>query len=402
MYQPVKRRTKMPIISKSSELPRNMSLRTLLATGGLGLLAACSGGMGNFDWDMRSGASSTSASARQATAARPAPDANGVLSYPGYQMVEARRGDTVTSVAQRLGISPEELAQANALKSTDHLRRGELLLLPNRISAMPQPVSPAMGAPVDITAVAGTALDRVETTPLPPISASAPGGGKEPIRHTVTRGETAFTIARTYGVSAKSLAEWNSLGPDMHIREGQTLMIPVATAPAPTLEPRPTAPGAGSPTPEPPSASAPLPAEKVAPAAEKPKEIPASPDMSKERTIASSSRLAMPVNGSVTRGYDKKKNQGIDIAAPAGTAVKAADAGTVAAVTKDTEQMQIVVLRHADGLLTVYAGIGDLKVAKGDRVNRGQTIGTVAGGKSSLHFEVREGVESRDPMPYLQ
>jgi murein DD-endopeptidase MepM/ murein hydrolase activator NlpD len=111
----------------------------------------------------------------------------------------------------------------------------------------------------------------------------------------------------------------------------------------------------------------------------------------------------MPVSGKIIRAYDKKKNQGIDISAAAGSAVKAAEAGTVAAVTKDTDQVTIVVIRHADSLLTVYAGIDGLKVKKGDKVSRGQTIGAVrAADPSFLHFEVRKGVDSLDPMSFLQ
>jgi murein DD-endopeptidase MepM/ murein hydrolase activator NlpD len=111
----------------------------------------------------------------------------------------------------------------------------------------------------------------------------------------------------------------------------------------------------------------------------------------------------MPVQGKIIRGYDKKTNQGIDIAAPAGTAVSAAASGTVAAVTKDTDQVPIVVIRHDGGLLTVYAGLDALKVKKGDTVSRGQAIGVVRQGDPAfLHFEVRKGVDSLDPMTYLQ
>ncbi len=366
------------------------------------VLAGCTSGtgLGNMDWDLRRGAGSTSEEARQATAAKPVPDSNGVLSYPGYQLAEARRDDTVGSLAGRLGLNPEQLARANALRPTDPLREGELLLLPQRVAATPQPVAGGTGSgPVDITAIATTALDAAPKTPSP--AAAAPGGGKEPIRHKVVRGETAFIIAREYNVSAKALAEWNNLGPDMGIREGQTLIIPVATAAAPNPEPVPVPPGTGSPTPTPPSATKPLPDEKTQPASEKAKDTPASPDMGKDRTTAS--KLAMPVPGNIIRGYDKKKNQGIDIAAAAGTPVKAAEAGTVAAITKDTAQVQIVVIRHADNLLTVYAGVDALKVKKGDKVGRGQQIGVVRQGNPAfLHFEVRKGADSLDPSSFLQ
>ncbi len=373
-------------------------LRLVLAGSAVALLSACTGGLGNMDWDLRKGAGSTSAEARQATAAKPVPDANGVLSYPGYQLGQARRGDTVAAMAARLGLNPGDLARANALSPTDPLREGELLLLPQRVSAAPQPVAGASAAPVDITAIATTALDAAPATPA---AAASAGGGKEPVRHKVARGETAFIIAREYNVSAKALADWNNLGPDMAVREGQTLIIPVATAAAPNPEPNPTAPGAGSPTPAPPSAATPLPDEKTQPAAEKAKDTPPSPEMAKDRSKAA--RLAMPVPGNIIRGYDKKKNQGIDIAAPAGTPVKSAEAGTVAAITKDTAQVQIVVIRHADNLLTVYAGVDALTIKKGDKVSRGQTIGAVRNANPSfLHFEVRKGADSLDPASFLQ
>ena len=253
----------------------------------------------------------------------------------------------------------------------------------------------------DIGSIATTALDRVGTQTAP--AAAKPGAAAtEPVRHKVARGETAFSIARVYGVSAKSLAEWNGLGTDLEVREGQVLIIPTAgAAPAPVAQT--TAPGQGSPTPQPPSASKPLPAEKPAAASAKPKETPASPDLGAERTVASATRFVMPVDGKIIRGYVKKKNDGIDIAAAAGSVVKAAADGTVAAVTKDTTGTPIVVIRHADGILTVYAGVDGVKLVKGAAVKRGQAIAAVrAGDQPFVHFEVRKGVDSVDPLPYLQ
>jgi murein DD-endopeptidase MepM/ murein hydrolase activator NlpD len=111
----------------------------------------------------------------------------------------------------------------------------------------------------------------------------------------------------------------------------------------------------------------------------------------------------MPVQGRIIRAYARGRNDGVGIGAPAGTEVRAASEGTVAAITQDTDQVPILVLRHANNLLTVYANIDDIRVARGDRVSRGQVLATVRRGDPSfLHFEVREGFESVDPMPYLQ
>ena len=113
--------------------------------------------------------------------------------------------------------------------------------------------------------------------------------------------------------------------------------------------------------------------------------------------------MSPPVKGSIIRDFSKGKNDGIDISAAAGSSVSAAAAGTVAAITRDTEQVPIVVVRHDGGLLTVYANVDNLKVKKGDRVTRGQPIATLRGGSNSyLHFEVRDGVEAVDPTSYLK
>ncbi len=377
------------------------TIRTTLAIGASALALSACVNTETLDWDLRAGGGDTSTAARQATAAAPTADANGIISYPDYQLAGARRGETVTTMATRLGLNPDDLARKNAVRPTDPLREGELLLLPSRVSAAPQPGAPGGSGSVDVAAIATTALDEAGPSAPAPVAAKPASG--QPLTHRVARGETAFTIARAYDVSAKALADWNQLGADMAVREGQTLIIPIATAPAPDPEPVPTAPGAGTPTPEPPSAAEPLPDEKTEPTADKPKATPASPDLGDDATAASATAFAMPVQGKIIRSYDKKSNQGIDIAAPAGSAVGAAAGGTVAAVTKDTDQVPIVMIRHADGLLTVYAGLDGLKVQKGDTVKRGQAIGVVRKADPAfLHFEVRKGVDSLDPMSYLQ
>lgn len=416
------------------QAPHSRRLTRVLLTGvALAVLAGC-GKDGSFDADLRhfgkTGFDTTEA-VRQATADRPAPDARGVISYPNYQVAVARQGDSVGSIASRLGLDATELARYNALSPNTPLGKGEVLALPKRVS---EPVTGgALGTGgsaggtgterIDITSLASSAIDRAAvsqppaTTPAAPAAAAprpvapsatpvtkpAAKSGAEPIRHRVARGETAYSIARYYNVPAKSVADWNGLPADLSVREGQMLMIPPATGAAP----RPataalTEPGEGSPTPEPPSAAKPLPKE-VPPKASAPVDTSAAPDLGASRTAASSSsKFVMPVPGAIIRPYAKGKNDGVDIRASAGTAVKAADAGTVAAITKDTEQVPILVLRHEGGLLTVYANIDGITVAKGDKVRRGQSIAKVRAGESGfLHFEVRKGYDSVDPMPYL-
>ena len=381
-------------------------LRAILAGTALTSLVACNDG---FDGDFRGAggrAFDTTAAALNA-APRPKADDRGVISYPNYQVAVAQRGDTVTSVAARLGLPADELARYNALPADVPLRKGELLALPRRV-AEPSPATGALSTgpimpgseQIDVTTLAGSAIQRAGNVSNP----ATPGmTGTEPLRHKVARGETAYSIARLYSISVRSLAEWNGLGPDLAVREGQVLIIPVTAASAKPAQIT-TAPGVGSPTPQPPSAAKPLPAEKTLPTAVAAKETPASPDLGKLKTAnAKEPRMLYPVNGNIIRDYVKKKNEGIDIAATPGASVKAADAGTVAAITASTDQIPILVLRHPNNLLTVYANVDGIKVKKGDTVKRGQSVATVRQGNPSfVHFEVRQGFDSVDPTPYLQ
>jgi murein DD-endopeptidase MepM/ murein hydrolase activator NlpD len=183
------------------------------------------------------------------------------------------------------------------------------------------------------------------------------------------------------------------------------LLIPVAqgtaeTAPTPLAAT--TNPGAGSPTPTPPSAVKPLPQETPVVAAA-PVVAPPAPVLEKPTKVASEGRMAFPVQGPIIREYAKGKNDGIGIGASAGASVKSAAAGTVAAITENTDNLPIIVVKHPDNLLTVYANVDNLKVKKGDTVSRGQQLASVRAGSSDfLHFEVREGFDSVDPLPYLQ
>ncbi|MDY6860642.1 MAG: peptidoglycan DD-metalloendopeptidase family protein [Pseudomonadota bacterium] len=370
---------------------RRPRLRALTLGCSVLALAACQ----DFDLDLRSNGANTSDAVRQQTAPRPAPDARGVISYPNYQVAVARRGDSVADVAARVGLPAGELATFNGLPQDVALREGELLALP----ASARETAP--DDTIDITTLAGGAIERADGA-ITPATTTTPATATqaEPIRHRVERGETAYSIARLYNVSVRSLADWNGLAPDLSVREGQYLLIPVVTTTAAPATPETTTPpGAISRIPVPPTAARPLPDEPTAPAAA-PVTPPPSPDLEEEKTVTA--RLAFPVEGQIFRGYEKKKNDGIDISAPAGSPIKAAEAGTVAAITRDTDQVPILVLRHSDNLLTVYANIADISVAKGDTVKRGQQVATVrASDPAFLHFEVREGFESVDPMSYL-
>ncbi|MDJ0823023.1 MAG: peptidoglycan DD-metalloendopeptidase family protein [Paracoccaceae bacterium] len=392
-------------------MTRTTPLRLTLLAGSVAVLGACSGPL---DFDLRGqigDAFNTADAAQTATADRPRPDNRGVLSYPNYQVAVARRGDTLADVAARVGLPADELARFNGIKPEDPLRKGEIVALPRRV-AEPSPATGAAGtgpirpAPsVDVATLAGNAIDRAPAT-TPRVESGE--SGVEPERHKVARGETAFTIARLHNVTPRALAEWNGLDSSFTVREGQFLLIPVALPQQDRArDDAVTDPGSGSPTPQPPSASQPLPTTVPDPVTPAPAAEPAPPpepvaDIGQNSVQRGNAAMVMPLQGRIIREYSKGRNEGIDIAASAGTAVKAAASGRVAAITRDADNITIVVIKHPDDVLSVYTHLNDLKIQKGDAVSRGQTIGAVQPGNPAfLHFEVRKGFESVDPMSYL-
>ncbi|MEE9455141.1 MAG: peptidoglycan DD-metalloendopeptidase family protein [Paracoccaceae bacterium] len=309
---------------------------------------------------------------------RPQPDGRGVITYETYQVMVARSGDTVGAMAGRVGLSPEALARHNGLELSYAPRAGELFALPGNVGgnvvASPTGWSPEIAATAISNATGGG------------IGGSTPSVGtpNEPLRHRVESGDTAYSIARLYNVSVTALASWNGLGADLGVRAGQELIIPVPDT-AQMAVAAPTAVATPTPTPVVTPTVAPTPT----PAPVAVKFIP-------------------PVNGPIARPYNPQpggsKNDGIDFSAPAGTAVHAAAAGTVALVSKSTGGLgTIVLIRHANGILTIYGRVDKVSVSKNDRVSQGQTIGVVAAGNpATVHFEVRKGSDSVDPTPYLK
>ncbi len=311
---------------------------------------------------------------------RPQPDSRGVITYENYQVMVARSGDTIATMATRAGLSPEELGRHNGLETAYAPRIGEVIALPENVGGTV--VSTPLGWSPEI---ATTAIEN----------ASARGGGiggstpsvgtpNAPLRHRVEAGETAYSVARLYNVSVTALSSWNGLGPDLGVRVGQELIIPVPdTARIVAETPTPVTP-------------------VVAPVTA-PVTTPTAPPVNNAVTGG----FVRPVNGSIIRGFNassgRNKSDGIDYSVPAGTSVRVASAGTVALVSDSNGALgTIVLVRHAGGLLTVYGRVTDVTVAKGDAVTGGQIIGVVAAGDSpSLHFEVRKGTEPVDPAQYL-
>ena len=364
---------------------KNIRLQSLIS---IISLAGCSG---NFDVDMRDqlgGLLDTSAAASVAVANRPDPDTRGVITFTNYQVIVAKNGDRLSDLAERINADPKILGSYNGISQDAVLRHGEIIVLPRSIVA-----TNATGKPLEATVVDISELSN----------GTSPTNQKiivEPTRHLVSGGETAFTIARLYNVPANTLADWNGLDAKKSVRAGQYLLIPVIEKKVARI----STPGQGSQTPIPPSSTKPQPQVDLKPKTATSTTTQNSLVNTGKVTTASrtDARFVTPVSGSIIRSYKKGQNEGIDIKAKSGDTVAAADDGVVAAVTKDTNGIPILVIKHVDGLLTVYTNIDDLIVKKGEQVIRGQKIAIVgAGTPSFLHFEVRRGLVSVNPDDYI-
>lgn len=116
--------------------------------------------------------------------------------------------------------------------------------------------------------------------------------------------------------------------------------------------------------------------------------------------------FAWPVRGRVVSGYGVKgpgyRNDGINIEAPRGSPIMAAENGVVVYAGNEVAGFgNLVLLRHDGGYVTAYAHADQLMVQRGQVVQRGQQIATVGSSgnvtEPQLHFEIREGVKARDP-----
>ena len=113
-----------------------------------------------------------------------------------------------------------------------------------------------------------------------------------------------------------------------------------------------------------------------------------------------------PARGRIIQGFKAGSSEGIKIALPEGTAVKAAEAGVVAYAGNELKGYgNLVLIKHPNGFVSVYANNGDISVKRGDTVKRGQLIAKSgqSGNVSSpqLHFELRKGATPVDPTDFL-
>ncbi|WP_348639320.1 peptidoglycan DD-metalloendopeptidase family protein [Aquamicrobium sp. LC103] len=250
------------------------------------------------------------------------------------------------------------------------------------------------------------ATGQQTASPATPANAGSAGGS-----YTVVAGDTLNGIARKNGVSAEALKSANGLSSGL-IRIGQTLTIPssggnasvqLASAPAAKPEVKTTA-STPSETPKPQVAAYTPPASKVIESVKEETAGVAAPD------ATGISRMRWPVRGRVIApfgGGSGKANDGIDIAVPAGTPIKAAENGVVIYAGDGLKEFgNTVLVRHEDGLVTVYGHASEINVKRGEKVRRGQDIGrtgmTGSADTPKLHFEVRKDSTPVDPIGFLE
>jgi murein DD-endopeptidase MepM/ murein hydrolase activator NlpD len=231
--------------------------------------------------------------------------------------------------------------------------------------------------------------------------------------HVIESGESLYTIARRYNVTAQAIVQANGLGSPDKIFVGQKIIIPgmVGKAPAPTqvasITPAPVKSGTAMALTEPK-------AEKTAaikdPALVDPEASKAEPVPAKvavvEPVMSGADKFRWPISGKVITDFIASKGTGINIEAPEGTAVRASENGQVIYVGSGVEGYgNLILIRHANGYVSAYAHLKTINVAKGDNVSRGDSIGqagmTGSVSRPQLHFELRKGATPVDPVPLL-
>ena len=304
-------------------------------------------------------------------------------SHPaGATTIIVGTSDTLEVLAQRYHVTPAAILAANGYKGPRVLSPGQSLIIPH----------PAATAAAPATR---------------PVAVAAPASV-----HVVNRGDTLASIARHNHISVGELARANKLNPGAKLKPGSRLSVPSKVASA-----APAAP-LGAVAAAPAVANVPVTGSKVAGAAppQSARLAQANPPPAAEASIKTSDATGAlptfrwPVRGKVIAGYgaktNGKANDGINLAVPEGTPVKAAEDGVVAYAGNELKGYgNLVLVRHSNGYVTAYAHASELLVKRGDAIKRGQVIaksgqsGEV--GSPQLHFEIRKGSQPVDPLQFL-
>jgi murein DD-endopeptidase MepM/ murein hydrolase activator NlpD len=299
--------------------------------------------------------------------------------------------DTLETLSRRYNVSSAAILQANGYKGPRALSPGQQLIIPRQtVAAAP---APALTPPAS-----------------KPVAAA-------PTVHVVNRGDTLLSIARRNHVPAGEIAKANNIDRSAKLKVGMKLTVPGAkTAAAPAAQSVPAAPAQQVAALTPPAtrsaalAGAPQSA-RLAQTTTQIEEKPAAEAVVKpSEATGALPTFRWPVRGKVITTYgaktNGKSNDGINLAVPEGTPVKAAEDGVVAYSGNELKGYgNLVLVRHSNGYVTAYAHASELLVKRGDAIKRGQIIaksgqsGEV--GSPQLHFEIRKGSSPVDPLQFL-
>ena len=303
--------------------------------------------------------------------------------------VVVKPGDTLYALAKKHGLSVSEIAALNGLMEPYQLSVGQKLLLKSKT----EPVETADVLQVNKPENMVQTTTRVELQEI-----------------VVARGDTLYSISRKYSIPVNDLAVMNKLTPPFELSVGQKLRVPnLAEASVARNSKTVTANVVKT---EVKGVVAEKQTTTTTVAAQPVKKISSDPTK-KLPTISarSSSKFAWPVRGKILSAYGAKSNggfnDGINISATRGTAVKAAENGVVAYAGNEVKGMgNLVIIQHDGGWMTVYAHMDSMNVRRGHKVSVGQKIGTVGEtGKvdsPQLHFEIRKGTKAYNPSSYLK
>ncbi|MBD0416547.1 M23 family metallopeptidase [Tianweitania sp. Rool2] len=286
-------------------------------------------------------------------------------------------------------------------------------------AAKPVQAAPANNTPflaadksAPVPSTKAPAPQQVATAPAPaPVAATKPATVSAGGSYTIAQGDTLSRISQKTGVSVAALKQANNLQ-DSPLKIGQTLTVPASgAAPVVAAAPKVDKTQTAATAPAKPDASAPATVAAYTPPKKGEKLVEqASLEPADAPNATGIGKMRWPVRGRVISSYGKgggAASDGIDIAVPEGTPIKAAENGVVIYAGNGLKEFgNTVLVRHEDGLVTVYGHTSEIKVQRGQKVKRGDDIalsgmsGTTDAPK--LHFEVRKNSAPVDPSTFLE